>query len=82
MMTEEQKEIIHETVKAYIESTGHQCQYDVDPGVHKDHHQAFARFMDTMDRIENVKWGALKTLISAIVLALFWFLWSNGIKGQ
>ena len=85
-MTDHEKALIEETVRIYIETTDHKCRFDIDSGKHRAHHESMDNFISTMDRIANLKWGVLRGVVQALVIAgmlgLVVFMWQHGIKNQ
>lgn len=71
-------------VATWVEKTGHVCRYDLPPPDHKKQHEALSGIIETLDRLNGIKWGVLRGFLQAILiagfLALLAFLWTHGVK--
>jgi hypothetical protein len=65
------KQAIEEGIINAFKDPAIHCRYAISPEEHINQHAAIARFMVFTEKIENIKWKALQTLVIAIIMGLF-----------
>jgi len=81
MTPEEIRASIVDGVAAAFKNPNLHCRYDIDPKLHAEQHREIKDFLETMARIDSIKWEVAKkiaTYLAVIVVVLVGY----GAMGQ
>jgi len=67
---EELKEIVEEGILKALSDPKLHCRYSTPPDLHQKQHEQLAIFLDTMNKIQGVKWDIAKRVLSWVAIGV------------
>jgi len=64
------KEIIKDAIKDVLADPEHHCRYRIEASDHDRQHTELAALLVTMNKINEIKWGLGKTVLSYIIIGI------------